>query len=275
MAQAADRLERSGVPSPHVDAREIAEYVAGDRHRLEGGASPDEVEVFLGLINRRCERVPLQHLTGRMYFRYLELVSRPGVFIVRPETEMVAEAAIAAARKAENPRVVDLCTGSAAIALALATEVRGAQVTGVEISAEALSVARDNNARYGSPVTLVHDDALAWLPEVRVDVVVSNPPYVPASTAHEPEVEADPAIALWGGGEDGLTFPVALIKHARSILTDGGILIMEHAEAQSEALREAARLAGYVDVSTGRDLTGRERWLQARWPGGRTGRIEE
>ncbi len=271
--ESADRLAEAGVPSPCVDARELAENVAGESRFLECVPTKEQCLRFEHLIARRAARIPLQHLTGRMYFRYLELVSRPGCFIVRPETEMVAEAAIRAARAAgsfssnqRGIRVVDMCTGSGAIALAIATEVPTARVSAVEISPQAFALAVENNHAYGDRVTLIQEDALTWLPAQPVDIVVSNPPYVPAGTEHSPEVQADPAIALWGGGDDGLDFPRALLARARTMLVPGGILIMEHAPSQARELREVARAAGYDQVSTGCDLTGRERFLQARWP---------
>src|SRR5699024_3004061 len=132
---------------------------------------------FAVLVDRRRRREPLQHLTGEMFFRHLCLVAAPGAFVVRPETELVAEEAITAARRLPAPRVVDLCTGSGAIALAVATEVPGAVVWGVELSAAALAVARRNAAAVAPRVTLVAGDAATALPELdgTVDVVVSNP----------------------------------------------------------------------------------------------------
>lgn len=270
VAGAVAELANAGVPSPDVDARELAEYVAGMRfHTLSGcPASSDDVGRFRTLIRRRCARVPLQHLTGRMYFRFLELVSRPGAFIVRPETELVAEDAITEARRiaaeGRTPRVVDLCTGSGAIAISVATEVADARVTGVEKSPNALIVARENNERYGFLVDFREADALEFGDPASFDVVVTNPPYVPRSHIITQEAEADPAMALWGGGEDGLDIPVALVYRAARILVPGGLLVMEHAEEQGRALREAAHGAGFVKAETRNDYTGRPRWLRAR-----------
>lgn len=289
----------AGLDSPEADARELAEVAGEGRLRglLGSGAvpTPEQRAYFESMVAERATRVPLQHVTGVMYFRYLELVSRPGCFIVRPETELVAEEAITALhavvseshtsdtwyrilpaiddnimRSANTvpplPLAVDLCTGSGAIALALATEVPGARVIGVELSEIALAVARENNAKYGSVVDLVHGDARTELSNFvgQVDVVVTNPPYVPPT--HDVSVEAlsDPALALWGGGADGTDLPRELIARAAQLLRPGGILIMEHAEEQAEALVDAALNAGFEEARTGYDYTGRPRWLWAR-----------
>ena len=280
-------LEAAGVASPDYDARELLAAALGVDSRtlaLRFGdvPEPEQVAHFEELIRRRAAREPLQHILGTMYFRYLELESVPGVFVVRPETEMVAQAGIdflrGEARLAASPAdsaliVVDLCSGSGAIALSIATEMPRTQVYGVELSPVALESAQRNNQRYGSPVTFLGGDALAPLPEPleteiagRARLVISNPPYVPTYHELSPEVLADPHQALFGGGEDGLEFPLALINRARTLLAPGGALVMEHASEQSEALREAALEAGYVAVTTGRDLTGAQRWLFARAP---------
>ncbi|WP_124039851.1 peptide chain release factor N(5)-glutamine methyltransferase [Neoactinobaculum massilliense] len=267
-------LSEAGVPSPTVDARALAEFVAGERPNPT--ARPGEAaRRFLSLIGRRAQRIPLQHLTGRMYFRYLTLASTPAALVVRPETEMVAGAAIAAVRERvsgahPHPTALDLGTGSGAIALAIATEVPPASVTGVDISAPALQLAQRNNAAYGTPVHFVEGDALdpALATKLgRYDVVVSNPPYVPPGSAIAPEATHDPALALWGGSAGGMEFPAALVRAARALLVAGGRLIVEHDERQGAALRAVAKTAGYTDIVTRQDLTARDRWLEATWPG--------
>lgn len=259
-------LRDAGVASPEVDARELAEFVVGSRPLPSATPTPAQSEAFARAVDRRRRRVPLQHIIGTMWFRYLELVSRPGTFIVRPETEMVTQAGIdaLAALGKSHPVVVDLCTGSGAIALAIATEVPGAQVFGVELDPHAYATAQENNARYGDPVTFINDDACTALEELagRVDLVITNPPYVPEYHELSEEVKHDPALALFGGGVDGLDMPRQLVSRARYLLADGGILIMEHADEQGPALRAAA--GGFVDVHTGQDLTGADRWLYAR-----------
>ena len=144
ISQATARLAESGVASAHSDARQLAEFVLGQKLYLLSQAPQDFFDRYEQVITRRAGREPLQLITGRMYFRYLELLSQPGVFIVRPETEVVAGAAIEAASALAAPLVVDLCTGSGAIACALASEVPGCRVWAVELDSQAAALARVN-----------------------------------------------------------------------------------------------------------------------------------
>lgn len=283
VAGAARILTDAGVPSPDVDARLLAEHVAG-RAPLVMAPDPDadQLGAFAHAVERRAGREPLQHITGLMHFRHLDLVAGPGAFVVRPETELVAGAAIdaarAVARQGRAPIVVDLCTGSGAIALAIATEVPTAEVHAVELSPEAVVVARANIARHAERVVLVQGDARsepAGL-EGRVDVVVSNPPYVPdAAVPRDVEVrEHDPDRALYGGGDDGLDVPRAVLARAALLLRPGGLAVMEHSEEQGAALAEHAWAVGLTAAATHRDLTGRERFLTAVAPRGPAGAVE-
>ncbi|MBR5950243.1 MAG: peptide chain release factor N(5)-glutamine methyltransferase, partial [Actinomycetaceae bacterium] len=229
--------------------------------------SQELIEQFVGYIDRRCKREPLQHITGTMNFRFLELDAASGTFIVRPETEWLVDDVIVEARRVgEGVRVVDLCTGSGAIALSLATEIPTSEVWAVELSDAAFACATRNNERYGNRVSLVRDDALNCLPSRAgyFDVVVSNPPYVPANSEISPEVAYDPSMALWGGENDGLDVPYGIIDRGAYLLREGGLLVMEHDSSQSAVLREKARAVGFDDVATKCDATGRERWLWAR-----------
>lgn len=274
IADAARELREAGVASPEVDARELAEWATGARPDPSASPRPEELTRFRSGLERRRQREPLQHIIGTMWFRYLELVSRPGAFIVRPETEIVADAGIRALREMNLPRpvVVDLCTGSGAIALAIATEVPQAAVYGVELSEQAFAVAKENNARYNDVVRFIHGDARTALPELAgtVDLVISNPPYVPRSHELSPEVLADPDAALYGGGDDGLDVPRELIARSFALLRPGGILVMEHGDDQGAAMRQAARDVvtesgpAFTDITTGHDLSGRDRYLTAR-----------
>ncbi|MGC5615295.1 peptide chain release factor N(5)-glutamine methyltransferase [Georgenia sp. Z1491] len=273
---AARLLAEAGVPSPEVDARLLAEHVAGLSPLLMAPApTPDQVGDYAHAVERRAAREPLQHITGRMHFRRLELHAGPGAFVVRPETELVAGAAVdaarAAARDGRRPVVVDLCTGSGAIALAVATEVATAEVHAVELSADALAIARRNVERHAPRVRLARGDARSALPELEgtCDVVVSNPPYVPDDAVpRDPEVRVhDPSRALYGGGSDGLDVPRAVLARARDLLAPGGVAIVEHSEEQGAALRDHARALGLAEARTHRDLTGRERFLTASAPG--------
>lgn len=268
-------LTEAGVGSPGVDARALAAHVLGV-DRLDLIRPPDLPEDFAAryadLIERRRRREPLQQITGRAPFRYLELEIWPGVFVPRPETELVAEAAIEAARNAgERPRVVDLCSGSGAIALALAQEVPTAAVVAVELGDEPVRAIRANADRLALPVQVVQADATASATlgelEDSVDVLVANPPYIPPDAVpQDPEVrEHDPDLALYGGGVDGLAIPRGVVSTAARLLRAGGVLVMEHAEVQAAAVREIVTATGvFTQVRTQVDLTGRDRMVLAR-----------
>jgi len=274
LRSASDTLRRAGVASPDVDAAELLAHVLGtNRAALLGlRVLPEGAdEVYTGLVERRASRVPLQHLTGRVGFRYLDLAVGPGVFVPRPETEVLAgwavdrAAEIAASGRA--PVVVDLGTGSGAIALAVATEVRGSEVHAVELSEDAVAWAERNLA--GSGVDLRLGDMAAAFPDLdgHVDVVVSNPPYIPLEAFESvvPEVrDHDPAPALWSG-EDGLDAMRVLERAAARLLRRGGWVGAEHADVQaSSAPAVFAGSGSWVDVRDHPDLAGRPRFVTAR-----------
>ena len=206
------RLAEAGIASAETDAVLLAAHALGcsvgdvRKAMVLGAPAPPAYDA---LVSERAARVPLQHLTGRAGFRHLELRVGPGVFVPRPETEFVAGLAIEAALEAgEAPVVVDLCTGSGAIALAVTDEVPAAPVYAVELGEDAHAWAAQNRSATGLDITLVHGDATTAFPELdgQVDVVVSNPPYIPVGMVPlDPEVrDHDPELALYGGSEDGL-----------------------------------------------------------------------
>lgn len=269
-------LTEAGVASPAVDARELAAHLLGVPSLvLAPAALPADFGArYAALVERRRLREPLQHLLGHTTFRYLDLEVRPGVFVPRPETEVVAQHAIDAARAVPGPpTVVDLCCGAGGIALAVASEVVPSTVLAVDASPEAVDLTRANAQRTGARVRTLHSDIRAegllaeW--DGGIDVVVSNPPYIPPDAVpQEPEVrDHDPDLALYGGGLDGLTVPRAVVSLATRLLRSGGTLVMEHAEVQAEAVVTAVRAAGFTDAVTFADLTGRPRGVVARWPG--------
>ena len=268
--RAAERQLRSaGVPSPRVDAELLAAHLLGvSRGRVRALAligSPVP-EGFQALVDERARRVPLQHLTGVAQFRRVELSVGPGVFVPRPETETVAQLVIDRALGLAAPRIVDLGTGSGAIAAAVADEVPGAEVYAVELSDLALAWAGPNLARFG--VHLVQGDLATALPEHdgTFDVVVSNPPYIPAEAVpNEPEVaEHDPRMALYGGGADGMELPRAAARSAARLLKRGGYFVMEHAEVQAPWVAAFLERTGvWTAITTHQDLSGRDRATSA------------
>lgn len=253
LVDAEQRLARSQVPSPSFDAAELAAYVLGTtrtRMVLQDPFTPEQRVQYEQLITQRCARVPLQHLTGTAGFRRIELAVGPGVFIPRPETELLTEAAVrtlGTAAPAERI-AVDLCAGSGAVAISLATEVADAKVFAVELSDEALRWTTRNATAYSADVRavrshleVVHADATTCAEPGgplsslagSVSVVTANPPYVPAGMIpNEVEVrDFDPAMALYGG-DDGLDVIRGIIRTAAILLRRGGLLVMEHADVQ-------------------------------------------
>lgn len=265
-------LTEARVPSPEADAELLVAHVLGlSRGQVQAkavtGASLDveERHAVLELVERRAAREPLQHLTGRAAFRQLELAVGPGVFVPRPETELVAQLGIDAllAVPSPTPRGADLGTGSGAIALALATEVPHAEIVAVENSPRAFIWARENAASVGAEnLRLVFADLRQALPELdgQLDVVVSNPPYIPlGAIPRDPEVRLhDPEAALYGG-EDGLDVVRVVSATARRLLRPGGTLVLEHGELQGSEIRDLLTADGWKAAATTRDLLGRDR----------------
>lgn len=268
-------LDEAGVPSPRHDATALAAHVLG-LERLELVVAPPVpdgfAQTYAGLVERRRQREPLQHLVGSTGFRYLTLGVEPGVFVPRPETEVVAQVAIDDAARLAAPLVVDLCCGAGGIAISVAMEVPGATVVAVDLSPEAVALTRKNAVRNGATnLTVEHGDVadptLLRRLDGTVDVLVANPPYIPPDAEPvEPEVrDHDPDLALYGGGLDGLEVPRAVLRAAARLLRTGGLLVMEHAEVQDAAARADALATGaFEQIESRDDLTGRPRMLVAR-----------
>lgn len=260
------------VPSPRVDAELLAAHLLydGSRSRLQHAAlmgerlTPAQVAEYEALIARRAGREPLQHITGSAPFYRLELSVGPGVFVPRPETELLVEEALRVLGTRTGkvaPRIVDLCTGSGAIAAAIKNELPNAQVFAVELSEDAIPYTRKNLEPLG--VHLVQGDALTALSELAgtFDAVLSNPPYIPpANVPADPEAALhDPDMALYGGGEDGMQMPSAIAARAFELLTPGGLFIMEHDDTQEEAVAELLARIGFEGCYPVRDLNNRPR----------------
>nr|WP_223128590.1 peptide chain release factor N(5)-glutamine methyltransferase [Terrabacter sp. MAHUQ-38] len=280
---ATSRLRDCGVASADVDAVELAAHVLGvdasEVRRLAVIGGRGLPETYGVLVEERARRVPLQHLTGRAHFRRLALAVGPGVFVPRPETEVLVDLALAEVDRLSTPattaplaplRVVDLCSGSGAIALSVKHERPGAQVRGLELSPDAYAWACANRDRLGLDVELVEGDATQpcfadWAGTV--DVVTVNPPYIPVGAVPlDPEVrDHDPEVALYGGSEDGLAIPLAVARVAAGLLRPGGLVLVEHADSQGESLpRRLAATGEWRDVVDHPDLTGRPRVTTAR-----------
>ncbi len=274
LSAATVRLSEAGVASPELDARLLLAHVLGVPHlSLDGDAELDQEPAarFEDLAARRAKRVPLQHLLGSAAFRYVEVEVGPGVFVPRPETEMLAGWGIAQltalhAAGTRSPIAVDLCTGSGVIAKAVADEHPTARVFAVELAEPALDYARRNLA--GTGVDLRAGDIADCLHELDggVDVVLVNPPYIPLSEYESVAVEArdhDPAIALWSG-DDGLDTIRLVEQVAHRLLRPGGVVGCEHADSQGEVV---PALFGATERWTGvrdhRDLAGRPRFTTA------------
>ena len=252
IGSAAALLEKAGVASPQVDAEILLAHILGiERNQLLTVAtiSKEQELDFESLVARRANRVPLQHLTGVAHFRHVTLAVGPGVFVPRPETELLVEAAINHLKKSPQPRLAaDLCAGSGAIALSLALEVPGTTVHAVELSVDAVKWLTHNVVDHaaqleavGSHVIVHHANAgdQSLLAEFAGEfaAVVSNPPYIPsAMIPRDPEArDHDPAIALFSG-EDGLTAAREIVLVAAIMLSAGGFFGMEHADVQGESV---------------------------------------
>jgi release factor glutamine methyltransferase len=274
--RATARLAEAEVDSPRADAEQIAAHVHGVPRGQLHRVPDDKFDVrFWAAVDRRAAREPLQHITGTAHFRYLELAIGPGVFAPRPETEVMTGWAIDALRalNVAEPVAADLGTGSAAIALSLALEVPAARVHAVEADPLALAFAERNVAAYaerephaGRRVSLLNADFGDVLPDRdgTLDLVVSNPPYIPLGAWVAPEVaEYDPPSALWGGA-DGLDAVKVVQQTAARLLRDGGLVAVEHGAPQGPDVRGVfAAAGGWRDITQHQDLAGRDRFVTA------------
>jgi release factor glutamine methyltransferase len=275
LQQATLRLAAAGVASPRVDAEWLLAHALGVNRStlaLRPPVSAAALDRCEALVEQRCRRVPIQHLLGTATFRYLDLAVGPGVFIPRPETELLVDAVLPELRTLAHPVVVDLGAGSGALALSIAHEVPGAAVYAVEQSADALRWLRRNAAARANagdtPIAVISGDVKS--PEMladltgRADVVVSNPPYVPTATDVDPEVRADPAEAVFAGA-DGMDVIPAVIAAAGALLRPGGVLAVEHDATQPRAVTNLLQHEDrFREIASHQDLTGRPRFATAR-----------
>lgn len=277
LAAAVTQLSDAEVPSPAVDARELLALAMGVDTKalpLIETITAEQSVRFQDLIDRRAQRIPLQHLTGVAYFRYAELAVGPGVFIPRPETEVMTGWAIDQLRGLmagiadpnRPPTVVELCAGSGAISKAIAEELPGCRQYAVELSDDAAVWAERNLA--GTRVDFRVGDMATAFPELdgTVDLVIGNPPYIPldAYASVTPEVrDHDPMVALFSG-DDGLDAMRVVADVGARLLHEGGLICAEHAEVQEHSVVDVfVRHGGYARVRDHHDLGNRPRFVTA------------
>lgn len=270
VGRAAEYLERYGVEPPVPTAERLLSHVLGtDRTEMyaRDGLTSQEAKLFGRLLCRRCVGEPLQHLTGEQGFRRLVLHVRPGVFVPRPETEVLVQTVLDHLADIETPAVVDVATGSGAVALAIKDERPDATVCATDLSPEAVDLARENAVALGVEVTVFEGDLLEQLPiELRgeLDAVVCNPPYVSveARASLPQDVRAEPELAVFGG----IDLYERLFEQAFGCLRPGGLVAVEIEESAAESVSKAAEREGFGDVSVRRDLAGRDRVVSGRRP---------
>jgi release factor glutamine methyltransferase len=261
-------LAAKGVPSPRVDAEHLVARALGFSRLdlyLQHDRPLNEAELAAAreLVRRRGTREPLAYVLGDWGFRRLVLATDRRALVPRPETEVVVERCLAHLEGIESPRVLDVGTGSGAIALAIADEHPGARVTAIDVSADALALARENAERTGLSVTLAKHDLAAGLPGGPYDLVVSNPPYVLPEEIDTLEAEVrdwEPRQALVGRGATE-----AIVSGAPAVLEPGGRLVLEVGDGTAEAVAALLGEAGFRHVVRTPDLTGRDRVVEGQW----------
>lgn len=281
LRDSANRLDAAGVPSPAVDAELLLADILGvDRGRLVAVRPIDEATRgrYEAAVARRVAREPLQHIIGRAWFGPIDVAVGPGVFVPRPETESLLEWALIQARGAEYATIVDLCSGSGALAIALAHELPDAHVHAVELSDDALVWLRCNVSQQPASVAeriVVHQGDVTDAGELTgligsgsADLIVSNPPYIPlaAESALDPEVrEHDPHLALFGGA-DGMSVIDPMLTSIAAIARPGAPVAIEHDDTTADLVAAAFLGARFVDVAARTDLAGRPRFVTGRAP---------
>lgn len=269
LRRATEYLTTKGVESPRLDAEHMLGKALGlSRVQLymhhDRPLSEAERDAFRALVRRRGEREPLAYVLGEWDFRRLTLTTDRRALVPRPETEVLVERCLALLDGAPEPVVLDVGTGTGAIALAIADEHRGAQVTALDVSPEALALARENAARTGLAVRFVEQDLTGGLGESEYDLVVSNPPYVTEDEWEvlQPEVrDWEPRLATVG--EDHTD---EIAEHARDALRPGGHLVLEVADLRAGDVASLLERGGYDDVRVTEDLAGRDRIVEGRRP---------
>ena len=268
--ETAAQFRDAGIPDPEVDSAALLSHVTGRaplmlRLDTDTALTPAELSVFDELRQQRLRRIPLQYLTREQSFLGHSFHVDERVLIPRPETELLAERVIEALRGLEAPAVLDLCCGSGCIGVSVALAAPGAQVHAADLSPDALAVTRRNAEALGAQVTLHQGDLFAAVEGLRFDLIVSNPPYIPAGEcpALQPEVLREPVMAL-DGGADGLDFYRRIAREAPLHLTAGGMVFLEVGWDQAETVCALMREAGFREATAHADLQGILRMVEAR-----------
>ena len=252
-----------GISRKQIHAQDL-ELADGDREKI--------ASEYADLINQRLLGRPVQYITGSAAFRYLDLEVGEGVLIPRPESELIVDRVIGYLNSVDDKdlakSVIDLGAGSGALSIAISTEaaLKGLKVSmvAVEKSAEAAAWLNKNIAKYDLPIRVIIEDVVTALPDVKADLVVANPPYIPNDEKLPIEVaNYEPEIALRGGPVDGMQIPKLFIDSAARLLKSGGFFIMEHHEMQSNLVKNAMA-ESFSSIQTHSDLTGRDRFTSAR-----------
>ena len=250
---------------PRLDARLLMQHLLGISH-AQYLADPDrklsgeEIEAFMTLVLRRERGEPVAYLLGEKDFYSRSFRVTPDVLIPRPDTELIVTLALKRLKALAWPRVLDLGTGSGAIAVTLACECPEAAVLAIDVSPAALAVARENAERLGGKVGFIESDWFSAIGDERFDVIVANPPYVAARDPHlsQDGLPFEPDLALTDGA-DGLACIRRIVAGAPAHLVSGGVLLIEHGYDQAEAVRELLATGPYADISTWQDLSGNDR----------------
>ena len=267
IASATNTLRAAGVDSPEVDARLLAAHVLGvaPLQLMFADVPADFEQRYTELVARRTKREPLQHIIGTAPFYGVDLAVGPGVFIPRPETEVLAEWAVHKLIDAPSaPTVVDLGSGTGALAIAIARARPDATVYAVERSEAARAYLQRNVDTLAPQVNVVAGDMTdpQLLAGIAADVVVSNPPYVPETPELQAEVYADPHEAVFSGA-DGMAAIRGIVPVVKQMLKDGGVVGIEHDDTTSEDVQDELRAGGFADVRALKDMTGRARFVTA------------
>lgn len=265
---ATEKMSSVGIEHASVDAWLLMESICNiDRSFFlvhgEESVLPEQEMRYLELLEKRCTHIPLQYLTGEQEFMGLPFKVTPDVLIPRQDTEVLVEEALKYLKPGQ--KVLDMCTGSGCIAISLKSFVPEAEVTGADISREALAVAEENSKKNQLPVRFIHSDLFAGISD-NYDMIVSNPPYIPTAVIETlmPEVREHEPMQALDGTEDGLYFYDKITRDSVSFLKEGGMLIYEIGHDQGAAVSGMMMQAGYEEVRIVQDLAGLDRVVVGR-----------